>query len=662
MVKTSLLLQLLLVTFCVSLVVVTAMPQQRPARSRDDDDDSDESCEGSHCSSSSKSRESSKKKTNSQADRPRRPSSIDAGPAKHQQTSSTSIKSPGSILDQSDPTLTGAACTTCIGDFDPAGRVGTTGTTTTGQVGADRSGSATTGAVCATCTGAAVPATGTVGTTAGATIQTGGASADPLTGAACTTCTATAAGTAGKTAPIKTPSLTEAGRIRNPAGSAINPSNPSGQACTGTTCTAADPATGTAGTSEAIPPRKPLLGEAGRTRNPGSAIQSDPASTGTPCTTCKTTGTAAGAVGTTSETTINKTGGSSVADPSTGAACTTCNTGTNTTRKPIFGEAGRIRIPGSAIQSDPASTGTACTTCKTTGTAAGAVGTTAGSTINKTGGSSVADPSTGAACTTCNTGTNTTRKPIFGEAGRIRIPGSAIQSDPASTGTACTTCKTTGTATEAVGTTGTTPVKKPSLAETIRIRNSGSVNKTNSSATGAACTTCTAADPATGTASLVLTTAAPVKKTINLIDPARIRKPATPATGSTTCTTCTPGESSLVDQTSAVSDLVKKEADPSLIETAETAEIDPNTGEKMLSRFNTTVVKTVDHIHFNYDDPNKWREHNSLCKGAHQSPINIETRNTIVSPYPDISFFNYDKSYPENLENNGHTGINLFII
>jgi hypothetical protein len=74
------------------------------------------------------------------------------------------------------------------------------------------------------------------------------------------------------------------------------------------------------------------------------------------------------------------------------------------------------------------------------------------------------------------------------------------------------------------------------------------------------------------------------------------------------CTTCTPnttpttlGESSLVDQTSAVSDLVKKEADPSLIETAETAEIDPNTGEKMLSRFNTTVVKTVDHIHFNYD-------------------------------------------------------------
>jgi hypothetical protein len=114
------------------------------------------------------------------------------------------------------------------------------------------------------------------------------------------------------------------------------------------------------------------------------------------------------------------------------------------------------------------------------------------------------------------------------------------------------------------------------------------------------------ADPATGTASLVLTTAAPVRKTINLIDPARIRKPATPATGSTTCTTCTPnttapttpGESSLADQTSAVSDLVKKEADPSLIETAET---DPNTRETMLSRFNTTVVKTVDHIHFNYD-------------------------------------------------------------
>jgi carbonic anhydrase len=67
---------------------------------------------------------------------------------------------------------------------------------------------------------------------------------------------------------------------------------------------------------------------------------------------------------------------------------------------------------------------------------------------------------------------------------------------------------------------------------------------------------------------------------------------------------------------------------------------------------------------FSKIDPNKWTEHNSLCKGAHQSPIDIETRNTIVSSYPDISFFNYDKSYPENLENNGHTGIilTLFII
>ena len=60
---------------------------------------------------------------------------------------------------------------------------------------------------------------------------------------------------------------------------------------------------------------------------------------------------------------------------------------------------------------------------------------------------------------------------------------------------------------------------------------------------------------------------------------------------------------------------------------------------------------------FFFKDPNKWKEHNSLCAGPHQSPINIDTKKGKTKKFPPFVFTNYDKSLPENLENNGHTGM-----
>nr|CAH0111982.1 unnamed protein product [Daphnia galeata] len=68
-----------------------------------------------------------------------------------------------------------------------------------------------------------------------------------------------------------------------------------------------------------------------------------------------------------------------------------------------------------------------------------------------------------------------------------------------------------------------------------------------------------------------------------------------------------------------------------------------------------SLVETAESGHFSYDDPNKWKEHNSLCAGEHQSPINIDTRKSKTESFPPFNFINYDKSLPENLENNGHT-------
>jgi carbonic anhydrase len=58
-----------------------------------------------------------------------------------------------------------------------------------------------------------------------------------------------------------------------------------------------------------------------------------------------------------------------------------------------------------------------------------------------------------------------------------------------------------------------------------------------------------------------------------------------------------------------------------------------------------------------FKDPNKWKEHNSLCAGEHQSPINIDTRKSKTEKFPPFRFHNYAKGLPENLENNGHTGM-----
>jgi hypothetical protein len=295
-------------------------------------------------------------------------------------------------------------------------------------------------------------------------------------------------------------------------------------------------------------------------------------------------------------------GSANLADPSTGAACTTCagvgSAGTTAIKKPSLGEAGRNGNPVSSVNQGDPSTGAVCTTCTPANPATGTAGT------NSAAGT---------------TGTTAIRKPSSGEAGRVRNPSSANLADP-STGAACTTCTgidkavnpANGTAAGTVSTTGKIPIRKPSLGEAESIKNTGSVTQVDPS-TKAACTNCTAADPATGTPvreSLGSSVTTPVKKPIVLIDPARIRRPGTLSTGSssksgsvdnTNCTTCTSNKTSSLDEsrlkeTHTVSDLVKDEADPSLIETIEEA-----VSERTLSRFNTTVVETVDHIHFNYD-------------------------------------------------------------
>jgi hypothetical protein len=56
-------------------------------------------------------------------------------------------------------------------------------------------------------------------------------------------------------------------------------------------------------------------------------------------------------------------------------------------------------------------------------------------------------------------------------------------------------------------------------------------------------------------------------------------------------------------------------------------------------------------------DPQKWDEHELNCAGLHQSPINFNTDEVVVTNYPKFTFENYNLVFPESLENNGHTGI-----
>ena len=55
-------------------------------------------------------------------------------------------------------------------------------------------------------------------------------------------------------------------------------------------------------------------------------------------------------------------------------------------------------------------------------------------------------------------------------------------------------------------------------------------------------------------------------------------------------------------------------------------------------------------------DPNHWADGVSNCKGEHQSPVDINSIQSIPANVPRMSFFNYDKVFPETITNNGHTG------
>jgi carbonic anhydrase len=61
---------------------------------------------------------------------------------------------------------------------------------------------------------------------------------------------------------------------------------------------------------------------------------------------------------------------------------------------------------------------------------------------------------------------------------------------------------------------------------------------------------------------------------------------------------------------------------------------------------------------FKYTESVKWPIRIApSCGGEHQSPINIEPTQAVVTDYPRLSFVRYDKVFPETITNNGHTGI-----
>ena len=60
-------------------------------------------------------------------------------------------------------------------------------------------------------------------------------------------------------------------------------------------------------------------------------------------------------------------------------------------------------------------------------------------------------------------------------------------------------------------------------------------------------------------------------------------------------------------------------------------------------------------------DPNHWADGVSNCKGEHQSPVNIDSSKAIKANFSRMSFFNYDKIFPETITNNGHTGNEQYV-
>nr|CAH0111992.1 unnamed protein product [Daphnia galeata] len=46
--------------------------------------------------------------------------------------------------------------------------------------------------------------------------------------------------------------------------------------------------------------------------------------------------------------------------------------------------------------------------------------------------------------------------------------------------------------------------------------------------------------------------------------------------------------------------------------------------------------------HFDYTNPQKWDEHELNCAGLHQSPINFNTDEVVVTNYPKFTFENYN--------------------
>ena len=64
------------------------------------------------------------------------------------------------------------------------------------------------------------------------------------------------------------------------------------------------------------------------------------------------------------------------------------------------------------------------------------------------------------------------------------------------------------------------------------------------------------------------------------------------------------------------------------------------------------------HKEWNYDvlGPDEWPHEFKACKGALQSPINLDTSIADYDPkLSDINFFNYERILHWNMSNNGHT-------
>lgn len=62
-------------------------------------------------------------------------------------------------------------------------------------------------------------------------------------------------------------------------------------------------------------------------------------------------------------------------------------------------------------------------------------------------------------------------------------------------------------------------------------------------------------------------------------------------------------------------------------------------------------------VFFFQKDVNDWNRKYISCNGSRQSPIDIDPLTAVWMDYPVFEFGNYDKIAPENINNNGLTGI-----